>query len=402
MLGVPALWLVLGSQASPLELEQAIVARLEVCRAALIELRRDLHRHPELSGEEARTAGIVAERLKTLGFEVRGGVGGHGVVARLAGGRPGPAVAFRADMDAVRSNDPDPVEFRSQVPGVRHICGHDVHTTIALALAEGFAAVRAELPGSLVLVFQPAEETGEGARRMLEDGGLSEPKPAAIYAVHTAPLEVGEIATAERVLMAGRDRARVEVRGPEAEAVAGELAGELRGLGTLTQEQAFQTSPLDAVLLETRADRSGPDHWRVFAMASSGSREALGAVQQATEALVRDLARPGTLLELDYAARFVPGVVNDPALVQAACARLRAELGEGRVRLLTGVVPVFSEDFGFFQDTVPGVMFFLGVASAAKGISGMPHAPDYVADEEALFVGARAMAGVIVERMRAR
>ena len=103
-----------------------------------------------------------------------------------------------ADMDAVRSSDPDPVEFRSEVPGVRHICGHDVHTTIGLALAEGFAAVRAELPGSLVLVFQPAEETGEGARAMLEDGGLGEPKPAAIYAVHTAPLEVGEIATAER------------------------------------------------------------------------------------------------------------------------------------------------------------------------------------------------------------
>lgn len=383
-------------------LEQAILARIESRRAALIELRRDLHRHPELSGEEVRTAEIVAARLKELGLEVQTGVGGHGVVGRLVGGRPGPVVAFRADMDAVSSNDPDPVEFRSLEPGKRHICGHDVHTTIGVALAEGFAAARAELTGTLVLVFQPAEETGLGARAMLEAGAFAEPKPAAVFALHTAPFEVGELATAEGVLMAGRDRARIEVRGPEAEAVAREVAGELRGLGTLTPEQAFASAALEELFLEVQASRVGPGHWRVAAMASAGSRATRAEVRGATEALVTDLGRPGTTLELDYAARFLPGVENDAARVRAACARLRDELGAERVQLLTGVVPAFSEDFGFFLDEAPGAMFFLGVASAAKGFTGMPHTPDYVADEEAIFVGARAMAAVVLDFLQAR
>lgn len=396
------LWLVLGMQAPAGEFERVVGQRIEARRAALIELRRDLHRHPELSGEEVRTAGIVAGRLKELGFEVRTAVGGHGVVARLVGGRAGAVAAFRADMDAVRSGDPDPVEFRSLDPGKRHICGHDVHTTIGLALAEGFAAVRAELPGTLVLVFQPAEETGLGARAMLEAGAFAAEKPAAIFALHTAPLEVGSLATAERVLMAGRDRAQIQVRGREAEAVARELAEELRGLGTLTPAQAFRGAGLEDVLLEGDAERAGPEHWRVFVQASSGSRAARAAVKEATEALVKDLARPGTTLELAYDERFVPGVENDPALVQAACARLRVLLGEERVQLLTEVVPVFSEDFGFFQDEAPGVMFFLGVANASKGLAGMPHTPDYVPDEEAIFVGARAMTVVLLDFLRSR
>jgi amidohydrolase len=398
VLGTSLLSLALATQArAPDELHRAVLEGVEARRAALIELRRDLHRHPELSGEEVRTARIVAARLEELGLEVQRGVGGHGVVARLAGGRAGAVVAFRADMDAVRSSDPDPVEFRSLEPGKRHICGHDVHTTIGVALAEGFAAARAELAGTLVFVFQPAEETGLGARAMLEAGAFAAEKPAAIFALHTAPLEVGTLATSERVLMAGRDRARIEVHGLEAEAVAHELDGELRGLGTLTQAQAMRGAGVEDVFLEVAASRAGPEHWRVLVQASSGSRAARGAVREAAEALVKDLARPSTTLELAYDARLLPGVENDPALVKASCTRLGALLGPERVQLLTSVVPVFSEDFGFFQDEAPGVMFFLGVANAAQGFAGMPHTPDYVADEEAIFVGAHAMAAVLLD-----
>ncbi|HEX6886397.1 MAG TPA: amidohydrolase [Planctomycetota bacterium] len=392
--------LVLGAQAPAGDgLERTIVARIEARRAELIELRRDLHRHPELSGEEVRTAQVVAERMTALGFEVRTGVGGHGVVARLAGGRPGPVVAFRADMDAVRSQDPDPVEFRSVVPGVRHICGHDLHTTIGVALAEGFAAARAELPGTLLLLFQPAEEIGRGAQAMLADGALDGAAPAAVFALHAAPLEVGTLATAEGVLMAGRDRIAVEVRGPEAEELAQALAAELRPLGTLSQAQAFGSVALEEVFLDLRAERVAAEHWRVLAQASSGSRAARAEVRQAVEALVADLGRPGTTLALDYTPRFLPGVENDPARVQAAVARLRAELGDERVQLLTEVVPVFSEDFGWFLDRAPGAMLFLGVANAARGLGGMPHSPDFVADEEALLAGARAMTWVLLDAL---
>jgi metal-dependent amidase/aminoacylase/carboxypeptidase family protein len=189
---------VLGQSESLLSRISAHLAERE---ADLIAVRRDLHRHPELSGEEQRTAGIVADRLRALGLDVETGVGGHGVVGILKGGRPGPLVAYRADMDAVPSAAPDPVPFASEVPGVRHICGHDIHVTVGLALASALSHVRAELPGSVMFIFQPAEERVAGARAMLDAGLFADRRPVAIYGVHTAPLEVGRISVKSGVMM---------------------------------------------------------------------------------------------------------------------------------------------------------------------------------------------------------
>jgi amidohydrolase len=129
------------------KLIERVTAAAVAQESSLVALRHDLHRHPELSGAETRTARLVAERLRALGFEVRTGVGGHGVVAVLRGGRPGPLVAFRADLDALASNAADPVGYRSLTAGVRHICGHDVHNAIGIGTADSFAAVRAAVPG---------------------------------------------------------------------------------------------------------------------------------------------------------------------------------------------------------------------------------------------------------------
>jgi metal-dependent amidase/aminoacylase/carboxypeptidase family protein len=133
-------------------------AKLESERGSLVELRRDIHRHPETSGKEERTAGLVADRLRAAGYEVRTGIGGHGVVGVLRGGKPGPVVAYRADMDAVPSDTQDPVEFRSLTPGVRHICGHDVHVAIGVGLA--------------------------AARAMLEAGLFATERPVAVFGLH--------------------------------------------------------------------------------------------------------------------------------------------------------------------------------------------------------------------------
>ena len=204
-----------SSQAADLaEFSRALEAR----RAELIEIRRDIHRHPEPSGEEDRTAGIVAGVLREAGFEVTTGIGGHGVVGVLRGTAPasagagGPVLAFRADMDAVRGTADDPMDFRSVVAGVNHNCGHDIHTSVGLALAVGFGAIRDELPGTVMLIFQPAEETASGARAMLADGVFAGP-PAAVFAYHTAPLPVGDIMTRPGPLLSGRDRVRVRLRG---------------------------------------------------------------------------------------------------------------------------------------------------------------------------------------------
>ncbi len=173
-------------------IHERIAAHVKANEAGWIDLRRDLHRHPELSGQEERTAGIVAARLKALGLRVRAGVGGHGVVGVLSGGRPGPLVAYRADMDAVRSTLPDPATaMASTVPGVRHICGHDVHVAVGLGLASALASVRHDLPGRVMFIFQPAEERATGARAMLEAGLFANDKPVAIFGVHASPLEAG-------------------------------------------------------------------------------------------------------------------------------------------------------------------------------------------------------------------
>ena len=181
------------SAQADLSIHSRIQMHLTKINAELVAIRRDIHRHPELSGRETRTAGIVAEKLKALGLQVRTGVGGTGVVGILTGGKPGPLVAYRADMDAVPSTLPDPAPFPSEVPGVRHICGHDMHVAIGLGLASALASVRNDLAGRVMFVFQPSEERASGARAMLDAGLFKDATPVAVFGLHSAPLEVGTI-----------------------------------------------------------------------------------------------------------------------------------------------------------------------------------------------------------------
>ena len=301
-----------GCHATPSEAEDPTVAALsplfaDVERAlvrqrdAIVALRQDLHTHPELSGEEQRTAGVVAERLRALGLDVRGGVGGHGVIARLSGAHPGRTIGFRADMDAFASSAPDPYSFPSMTPGVRHICGHDVHTAVAIATAEAMASVRSQLAGTVVFVFQPAEENARGARAMLDDGALAGESLDAIFAFHTAPMPLGSIGT-----------------------------------------------------------------------------------------------KSGLLLNANSVA---PGATNDVALELRSRGVIRAVVGSEQLVVTTTVVPGFSEDFGHFQAVAPGVMFWLGVSNPERGTVGAPHSPDYVADDAAIHVGARAMSALLLAEL---
>jgi amidohydrolase len=387
------------------ELLPALSEKIERERAELIELRHDLHRHPEVSGKEERTAGLVAERLRALGLEVRTGVGGHGVVGILRGGLPGPMVAYRADMDAVPSDAPDPAEFRSLTPGVRHICGHDVHTTVAVALAQGLASIKDRIPGTVMLVFQPAEENATGAEAMLADGLFQSMKPDAIFGVHTAPLDVGQLATAPGSLMAARDGVRVTVvRAADPAATANAVRDRIMKLSTVADVQAVAPSAPDFVYVQARVKppAEGEDKHGVEASISMASQEVRKRTHAAVEAAVAELRDLDTELELEYVERFIAGVDNDPDLVARAAAVVQSALGEGSVTVLDIVVPAFSEDFGSFQALVPGAFFFLGVSNPEKGIVGMPHTPNYAADDEAIFVGARAMGAVLLDFLESR
>jgi metal-dependent amidase/aminoacylase/carboxypeptidase family protein len=376
-------------------------ARLDAVNAELIDVRRDIHRHPETSGQEVRTARLVTARLKRLGFDVTTDVGGHGVIAVLRGAMSGPVVAFRADMDAVPSDAPDSVEFRSEIAGVRHICGHDVHTTIGLALAEAFAAVRDQLPGGVMLIFQPAEENGTGAKAMLADGVFDAAKPSAIYAYHTAPMEVGQLVTEPALLMPPRHGVEVRIIGSgDVSAAAAAVTREITAVGTMPLEQSLQPATDPSFIFAQVAPPEVKDGATVvFASITTASDAAESRAKDDLERRLGALEFPGLTVTHRYEHRWIAGVTNTPALVARGTAVAEEILGAGSVQPLPGITPAFSEDFGSFQQLVPGVMFFLGVSNQAKGIVGMPHSPNYVADEAAISLGAKVMAAIMLDRL---
>src|SRR4051812_45798352 len=225
------------AQTSSSDLEQEIRQRAAQIEDKLIAWRRDIHEHPELGEQEVRTAGLVAEHLRALGLDVRTGVANTGVVALLKGGKPGPVVALRADMDALPVKEPDGLPFASKAKGkylgrevdVMHACGHDAHTAILMATAEVLAAMRDRLPGTVKFMFQPAEEgpslyaafTGKiwGARAMIKDGALADPRPDVVFGLHVnSGLPSGRIGYRAGPAMASADELRIKVTGRQGHA----------------------------------------------------------------------------------------------------------------------------------------------------------------------------------------
>jgi amidohydrolase len=304
-------------------------------------------------------------------------------------------VAFRADMDAVPSNAPDPVDFRSRTPGVRHICGHDIHTTVGVAIAEAMAPFRAALAGSVMFVFQPAEERVVGARAMLDDGVFDAARPVAIYAVHTAPLAVGQLATMPGAMMAWRDQLQVRLTGSGDLAAAADAVRQvIAGVGTVAPAQATASVAPGFVLAQVGPTRTVGDARIVGASISVATEESSERARTGIVRGVEALNLPGVTAAVDYTPRAIPGIANDPSVTAAAAASIRAALGASSVVDIHVISPAFSEDFGAFQLVVPGAFFYLGV-----GPIGMPHSPGYVADEASIVVGARAMAAVLLDRL---
>ncbi|MFN8570788.1 MAG: M20 family metallopeptidase [Gemmatimonadaceae bacterium] len=377
-------------------------ALLQADEQQWIGVRRDLHRHPELSGNEVRTSQLIASQLRALGLEVRTGVGGHGVAALLRGARPGPLIAYRADMDAMPSTARDPVDFPSVTNGVRHICGHDIHTTIGLALASVLHAVRDSIAGSVLFVFQPAEERATGAKAMLADGVFAPLQPQAIYGLHTSPYEVGRLGTTPGPMMAGRDRFDVALSGSgNLAAAASAVSQAIAALGTVDASQINGSQSTDFVFVQLNPPQTGASQVHVQGTISVASAASRARVRGTIEHGLQGVVPSGVTVTASYEARWIAGVTNDTALTASAMAAVRGTLGDAAMATLTSIPGPFSEDFGSFQEQVPGTFFFLGVANAARGWNGQPHSPDYVADERSIGTGALAMAAVLLNRMSA-
>lgn len=402
------------SQGSFLSLAEMIEAA-EKLRQKLIAVRRDLHMHPELSGQEERTAGIIAQWLYNLGMGVRVGVGGHGVLGILQGKQEEPVVAYRADMDAIHSEVVGDVPYRSQVDGVKHGCGHDVHVAVGLGVATVLASLRERVPGTVLFIFQPAEETLEGAGAMLADGVLDDPAPAAIFALHTVPAPVGTLLIGPDVGVPGFDDFEVTLK---AETHLDRLADEVLAalhkvstvpplsdqvMGSFVAWVTMENGPFKEFInltpwLEPIQNR--PDTRIIKGNVRCSSTDAYDRAQTQIRQTLEALTGEKAEFNLIFQEPRFPAMLSNAKLAQAAIAPIEATIGKGSIIRQYASFPYASEDFALFLERIPGAMFWLGVANPERGITAFNHWPDYDVDEEAIIVGTKAMASVLVDFLK--
>ena len=382
---------------------------------SIVEIRRDLHRHPELGFREQRTAGIVAEKLRALKFdEVRTGVGVTGVIGILKGSRPGPVVAWRADIDALPVQEMNEnMPYKSTVPNVKHACGHDGHTAIALGVAEMFSRMRADLPGTVVFLFQPAEEGDPdggktGALRVLEDWPLTNPAPVAIFGLHMQPaLRVGQVGYSSGAAMASTDRFIAKIIGKQTHGATPHTG--IDPVPVAAQAiLAFQTIPsrmIDARLptVVTVGMINAGTRFNIIAdsVTLTGTvrtldREGPSTVKSKMDTILKGLSSAhGASYSLEY-IETAPVTYNDPALVAATLPALRALLND---KLVESQPVMIAEDFAFYQQKIPGFYFFLGAGNPERNITATLHTEYFDLDEEALPVGMRIAAAVLLQRL---
>jgi len=386
---------------------------------AMVEIRHDLHQHPELGNREVRTAGIVADRLRELGLEVRTGIAHTGVVGVLRGGRPGPVVAVRADMDALPVTEQTDLPFRSTVRttydgqevGVMHACGHDLHTAIELGVATILAGMRDRLPGTVVFVFQPAEEgvpQGEdgGARMMLAEGAFRDPHPSAVFGLHTmAEMPVGELGWTAGPALAAAVEWRAVIHGRQAHGARPELS--VDPIVTAAQVVlALQTihsrnvSPFAPSVLTVGIIRGGerlniiPGEVRLEGTLRTYDPAVQDTIQRRMREVFDGVTRSaGATFELAFGETY-PVTVNDRALTARMVPSLERAVGKAHVREIPPAT--VSEDFSYFAQAVPGFYFRLG-STAPGTVSGDHHSPTFRADDSAIPVGMRVMTTVLLD-----
>ena len=398
--------------------------RAKLVEPKVVAWRRDIHQHPELGNSEVRTAKLVADHLRSLGLEVRTGVAKTGVVATLRGGRPGPLVALRADMDALPVAEQVELPFKSKVRttfngqdvGVMHACGHDLHTAMLMGAAEVLVGMKAQLPGSVQFIFQPAEEgppQGEegGAKLMLKEGIWAREKPAAIFGLHVGvvPKEVGHLSYRPLGAMASADVMRILVRGRQTHGAvpwAGVdpivLSSQIiLGLQTIVSRQSDLTSSPAVVTVGSLQggirQNIIPDSVvmlgtvRTFDLAM---RDDIHARIKRTAEMIAGSA--GATAEVSFVNN-APVTSNDPALTERMVPTLERVAGKGNVSIAKQTTG--AEDFGFFQEQVPGLFVFLGIAPRGAKLEEVApnHSPKFRADEGALPVGVRTLTQLAVD-----
>ena len=393
----------------------------------VIAWRRDIHEHPELGNQETRTAGIIAAHLKKLGLEVQTGVARTGVVGILLGGKPGPVVALRADMDGLPLTESNDLPFASKVKttylgqpvGVMHACGHDTHVAMLMGAAEVLSQVKADLPGTVKFIFQPAEEgsvpgTEGGARLMVKEGVLDKPKVDAVFGVHIqAQTEVGNLSYRPGGEMASSDRFTITVHGKGSHGAypwnsvdpVVTSAQIIMGLQTIVSREMKLTDDAAVVTVGTihggvRYNVIPPD------VELSGTIRALNPeTQKHIWASIRRIATniaesAGATADVSIEP-YVPVTINDPALTARMLPTLRAVAGAEHVREIKAVTG--AEDFSFYQEKVPGVFLFVGGMRKGQdpATAADHHTAGFRIDESGLTLGVKTLATLAADYLAA-
>lgn len=363
----------------------------------LSDLRRDFHRHPELAFTETRTSERVAEELGKMGIDCERGVGGTGVVARIGG--DGPAVALRGDMDALPITEVPGREYGSTVPGIMHACGHDAHTAILLGTASLLSSM--ELPGSVVLMFQPGEEVAKGASAMMESGFLGRHDVRAVLGLHVhIPLSVGQIGVNMDRCCASVDNFRAVIKGKKAHGAYPHLGKDAIVMAgqALVQLQSIvsrEVDPLDGAVV-TVGSISGGSAPNIIAdqvvmegtLRSHRAEDRRLLSRRLGEILSSVASCCGGDVELSF-DNGCPALVNDRSMAEMVIASGRELLGDGVVVLDHPTMG--GEDFAFFMERFPGAFFRLGAGCQEKGIVHSAHTAEFDLDEGCLPIGVAMM-----------
>jgi amidohydrolase len=395
---------------------QELVAKYQ---AETLELRHYVHEFPELSNREFETSKRVAEHLRSLGMEVRTGVAHTGVVGILVGGKPGPVIAVRADMDALPVTEETDLPFKSTVRatyndqdvGVMHACGHDVHTAVQYGVASILTELKNEMPGTIIFIFQPAEEgapRGEegGADLMLAEGVFDDPTPEAVFGLHTlSGLPVGELGMTSGPAYAAVDSFRVTIRGVQTHG-----ARPHQGIDPIVLASqavlALQTivsrtlDPIEPAVVTVGMFHSGqrsniiPREANLEGTVRTYDSEVRNTIERRMGEILDGITHAGGgSYELDY-RRGPPSTINDPELTAQMIPSLRASVAAGRYRDLPPTMG--AEDFAYFANEVPGFFYRLGIDREGE-VNGPHHSPTFRADDRSVPIGMRVMSNVLLD-----
>ncbi|MCP2029030.1 metal-dependent amidase/aminoacylase/carboxypeptidase family protein [Flavobacterium sp. HSC-32F16] len=381
----------------------------------LVQIRRDFHENPELAGKEKRTQEVIKKHLLDLGLQVETEIYGYGVIGILKGDKKGKNIAWRADMDALPNDFPDPSDFKSKVKGVQHGCGHDVHMAVAIGIAEVLAKNKKSLRGTVYFIFQPEEETFIGAKRIAENKKFEQFKLDEIYSLHVTALPAGQIMVKANEMYAYQKEINIRFKNALSGEEIKELTSKIRNslvrsnngskpweIQSIIDPKIGLANPSTIFKDYLIADEkfrtySKNDSFHMNAELYETDADKIKNIIPSVEQIIKDSNYGSQLLSVSF-IKENPTVLNPPNLTRNSINTLDTIYGKGFITPDYGQVPYFNDDFAYFQQKIPGVYFLLGGSNFEKGITAMNHAPNFEVDEECIRTGVRTFSSLLFER----